>query len=145
MKSRARTPHRYQARTRLAPGRNRKHHAERLKLPAGTALGIVALAALGLTYLLFCTSTEAVAQQIKAEEQTLEDLRRKVAAEEVRWNDMIGPRSLRNALARHGLNMTWPRPDQTVHIRDLALWESNDGQLNVYGRLDAAAGRASMP
>jgi hypothetical protein len=130
---------------RNAGRRNRKLHAEKMRMPARTAVIVVLLSTVGFFYLLFCTRTEALGQQIKSEEDALEALRRKVAGEEVRWNDMIGPRSLRAALQRHQLTMAWPRPDQVVHIRDLALWESNAGQMNVYGRLDAAPGRNTMP
>jgi|GEM_PF-1257262 len=123
--------------SRRAPGRrNRKLQAEGLRMPATVSLGVVFLFGLALFYLWFCSRTEALSNQIRIEEANLSDLREKVAAEEVRWNDMIGPRNLREALAAHRLDMDWPRPDQVVHIRDMGLWESNSGELNVVGRLD---------
>lgn len=122
---------------RRAPGkRNKKLQAEGLRMPATLSLLVVLLFGVGLFYLWFCSRTEALAGQIKIEEQQLDDLRRQAAAEEVRWNTLIGPHNLRSALKAHRLEMNWPRQDQVVHIRDMALWESNAGELNVLGQLE---------
>ncbi|MDF3130207.1 hypothetical protein P0Y35_13450 [Kiritimatiellaeota bacterium B1221] len=123
--------------TRRAPGkRNKKLQAEGFRMPASVSLLVVMVFGVGLLYLWCCSRTEALGRQIKSEEQALEDLRRQVAGEEVRWNGLIGPRNLRAALKTHKLNMNWPRPDQVMHIRDMALWESTAGELNVLGSLD---------
>lgn len=125
---------------RRAPGkRNKKLQAEGLRMPATVSLLVVMLFSVGLFYLWFCSRTEALARQIKIEEQSLEELRRQVAGEEVRWNGFIGPRNLRATLKSHRLDMDWPQPGQVVHIRDMALWESNAGEMNVLGRLDREA------
>lgn len=122
---------------RGAPGRkNKKLHAEGFRMPATVSLFVVLFFGLGLFYLWFSSRTEALARQIKIEEQALDDLRRQVAGEEVRWNELVGPRNLQAALDAQGLKMDWPRSDQVVHIRDMALWESNAGELNVVTRLD---------
>jgi len=122
---------------RRTPGkRNKKLQAEGFRMPATVSLLGVLLFAIALFYVLFSSRTEALARQIKIEEQALEDLRRQVAGEEVRWNGLIGPRNLNLALKAHGLEMNWPRPDQVLHIRDMALWESNAGELNVLGQVD---------
>ncbi|MGA0332537.1 MAG: hypothetical protein ACO3N7_06260 [Kiritimatiellia bacterium] len=122
---------------RRTPGkRNKKLQAEGFRMPATLSLLGVLLFAIALFFVLFSSRTEALARQIKIEEQALEDLKRKVAGEEVRWNGLIGPRNLSLALKNHGLEMNWPRPNQVVHIRDMALWESNAGELNVLSRVD---------
>jgi len=127
--------------TARSPGRrNRKLRAQGFKLPMRTAVGVVVLACAGIFYLLLCTRAEALGRQIKHEEGELEQLRRRVAGEEVRWNDMIGPRTLQASLRRHKLKMDWPRPDQVVHIRDLPLWQAGAGQLDVYGQVNTRDG-----
>lgn len=123
--------------SRRTPGRrNKKLRAEGFRMPATVSLLVVGLFGVGLFYLWFCSRTQALAEQIKIEEGQLDELRERVANEEVRWNDMVGPRRLRSALAAHKLDMDWPRPDQVVHIRDMALWEGNAGELNVVTRMD---------
>ncbi len=130
---------------RVPVRRNRKLQAQGFLFPARVASALVVLTTFALAYLWLCGSTEALSKQIKEEERELDQLRRKVAHEEVLWNDMIGPRSLRLALRKHQLDMNWPRHDQVIHIRDMALWEANSGQLNVYGRLDASSGGVGVP
>lgn len=126
---------------RRTPGkRNKKLQAEGFRMPATVSLLLVMVFSIGLLYLWCCSRTEALGRQIKIEEQALEDLRRQVASEEVRWNGLIGPRNLREALKSHHLNMNWPRPEQVLHIRDMALWESNAGEMNVLGSLDRNQG-----
>ena len=106
-------------------------------MPATFSLFAVLVFGLGISYLWLCSRNEALARQIKVEEQDLEDLRRQVAAEEVRWSDLIGPRNLRRALSQHGLNMKHPDPSRVVHIRDMALWESTGVESSaVVGQLD---------
>lgn len=126
---------------RRTPGkRNKKLQAEGFRMPASISLLVVMVFGVGLLYLWCCSRTEALGRQIKIEEQNLEDLRRQVAGEEARWNGLIGPRNLRTALKSHKLDMTWPRQDQVVHIRDMALWESTAGEMNVLGSLDRDEG-----
>ena len=120
--------------------RNRKLHADGFRMPATFSLLMVLVFGVGLSYLWLCSRTEALARQINVEEQGLEDLRRQVAAEEVRWNDLVGPRNLRKALKEQNLTMNWPEPDQVIHIRDMALWESTGGELNVVSRIDSSSG-----
>lgn len=129
-----------------SPGRrNRKLQSQGFQLPMRTAVFAVLLGAGLVYYLLVCSRNEALAAEIKTQEHELEQLRRRVASEEVRWNDMIGPRSLQAALRSHNLNMAWPRPDQIVHIRDMALWESGVGDTAVYTRVDRAVGGVNVP
>ena len=130
---------------RRAPGRrNKKLQAEGFRMPATVSLMVVFLFGVGLFYLWFCSRTQALAEQIKTEERQLDELREQVATEERHWNDMIGPRRLRTALAAHKLDMTWPQPEQVVHIRDMGLWEGNAGELNALGRLDREPGESRV-
>ncbi len=123
-------------RRRSSSNRNRKLKAEARPLPTRSVLVCSSIVCMALAYLWLSSRTEALAQQIKVEENALTDLRRDVAAEEVRWNDMIGPRNLKLALKENNLNMDWPKPEQVLHIRDMALWESGRGNLNHYSSVD---------
>lgn len=140
MKTKKRTPatgrRSTAVRSRRNRNKNRKLHAEGFRMPATFSLLMVLVFGVGLSYLWLCSRTEALARQIKLEEEGLEEVRQQVAVEEVRWNDLMGPRNLRRALKEHNLTMRWPEPDQVIHIRDMALWESTGGELNVVSRLD---------
>lgn len=128
--------HKYRSGARSPGRKNRKLRAQGFQLPMRTAVGIVILACAGIFYLLLCTRTEALGRQIRQEEDDLAQLRRRVASEELRWNDMVGPRSLQATLRRHNLNMNWPRPDQVVHIRELPLWIAGGGHRELYTLVD---------
>jgi hypothetical protein len=124
-----------------APGsRNKVLHTRRVRLPIGWTLMLAMLVVGAVAYLLLCTRTEALGRQIRAEELEIEQLRRRVASEEVRWSEMIGPRRLEEALRRHRLVMNYPAAHQIVHIRDMALWESGQGPVEMVGQLDRADG-----
>lgn len=119
--------------------RNRKLKAQGFRLPMRTAVSCVVLVCAGVFYLLLCTRVVAMGQQIRDEERELEQLRRQVAREEVRWNDMLGPRSLQAALQRHNLDMRWPEPHQVVHVRDFQLWLAGQGQPEVLTRMEGVS------
>lgn len=130
--------------TTATRSRNRKLQTQGFRMPMRSALIAVLLGAGGIFYLLLCSRTEALARQIKTEEHELEQLRRRVAGEEVRWNDMISPRNLQAALRANNLNMGLPRHDQVIHIRDMALWESGHGERTMVSRLDSNRGGMSV-
>jgi hypothetical protein len=121
---------------RTSGARNRKLQVEPARMPGPLTLLAALLFVVGLMFLWFSSRAEALSAQIKIEEQQLEDLRRQVAGEERRWSDLIGPRRLREALQAHRLNMDWPRPEQVIHIRDLALWRANAGELQALTRTE---------
>lgn len=128
------------------PGsRNKVLHTRRVRLPMTwmvfLTMGVVSVFA----YLFLCTTTERLANQIKSEEQAIEQLRRRVASEEVRWSEMVGPRRLEEALRRHGLVMNYPARHQIVHVRDMAMWESGQGTMEMVGHLDRFEGGRARP
>lgn len=128
------------------PGsRNKVLHTQRVRLPMGWTLLLVSLVVSAVAYLLLCTRTEALGRQIKAEELEIEQLRRRVASEEVRWSEMIGPRRLEEALRKQRLVMTYPAAHQIVHVRDMAMWESGQGSSSLVGRLDRDDGGRMRP
>lgn len=123
------------------PGsRNKVLHTRRVRLPMGWSLLLVMFVVSAVAYLFLCTTTEALGRQIKEEEQQIEQLRRRVASEEVRWSEMIGPRRLEEALRKHRLVMNYPANHQIVHVRDMAMWESGQGSSDMIGQLDRRDG-----
>lgn len=128
------------------PGsRNKVLHTQRVRLPMRWTLSLVMLVVSAVAYLLLCTRTEALGRQIKAEELEIEQLRRRVASEEVRWSEMIGPRRLEEALRKHRLVMGYPAAHQILHVRDMALWESGQGPVEMVGRLERGDGGRMLP
>lgn len=125
--------------------RNRKLKTEGFRMPATLSLVLVLSFVVGGFYVWVGSKTEALAQQIKEEEQELKMLRQQVASSAARWSEMTGPRQLQNALARHNLQMNWPRADQIVQIRDMALWESNSTGMDVFTRVDRERERVNVP
>lgn len=125
--------------------RNRKLQAEGFRMPAtlsmvlGLGIGVLFL------YLWVYSRNEALARQIKTEEARLHELRQQVSSESARWSEMTSPRRLHQALARHDLEMNWPRTDQVVQIQDMALWEGNQGELRAVGRLEREGGGVRRP
>jgi len=131
---------------RRTPGRrNRKLKTEGFRMPATLSLVLVMSFMVGGFYIWVGSKTEALAQQIKEEEQELKVLRQQVASAAARWSEMTGPRRLQAALAQHNLEMNWPRGDQIVQIRDMALWESNTSSLDVFTRVDRDRERLNVP
>lgn len=132
--------------TRKPQGRrNRKLQAEGFRMPASVTMMIALVLGVGFFYLWVSSRTEALARQIKEEETRLAELRQQVSSASARWSEMTGPRRLREALARHELDMDWPRTDQVVQIQDMALWEGNQGKMRAVGRLDRERGGARAP
>lgn len=128
------------------PGsRNKVLHTRRVRMPMGWTLLLAMLVVSAVAYLLMCTRTEALGRQIKAEELEIEQLRRRVASEEVRWSEMIGPRRLEEALRKHRLVMNYPAAHQIVHVRDMAMWESGQGPVDMVGQLDRFDGGRMLP
>ncbi len=114
-------------------------------MPATLSLVLVMSFMVGGFYIWVGSKTEALAQQIKEEEQELKVLRQQVASAAARWSEMTGPRRLQAALEKHDLEMNWPRADQIVQIRDMALWESNSSSLDVFTRVDRDRERLNVP
>ncbi len=128
------------------PGsRNKVLHTQRVRLPMGWMVLLTMLVVSVFAYLFLCTTTERLANQIKEEEQEIEQLRRRVASEEVRWSEMVGPRRLEEALRKHRLVMNYPASHQIVHVRDMAMWESGQGPVEMVGRLDRLDGGSMRP
>jgi hypothetical protein len=139
-RTRKRTPKR-----KRNTSRNRKQHAENIRMPGRVTFLMLLGFCVGIFYLWVCSRNEALAREIKQEEARLEQLGQQVSSAGARWSEMTGLRQLQQALARHQIQMDWPRANQIIQIRDMALWEENDGQLQVVGRLDDPRGELRIP
>jgi hypothetical protein len=145
MKTKKKTTRNRSTNRRSTGRKNRKLQAEGFRMPATLTLVLVLGFGVGILFLWVCSRTEALAVQIKQEERDLAELREQVSTAGARWSEMTGPRRLNEALAKHKLNMALPNANQIIRIHDMALWESNSGELDAYSRLDRDRGGLRVP
>ena len=94
--------------------RRRRAHVSVLHIPFA---GIVVLVcAVGLLYVWLGCRCEFLGQDIKDLEVQIIELKEKGITEECKWARMKSPVSIEQALKRHNLSMTWPRPNQVVRL-----------------------------
>lgn len=98
--------------------RNRKKKKNGFALPVPFAGIVVLICTVGLSYTWLNCRCEGLGKEIKGLEQQLVELETRYEREEYRWMRLKSPRSIRQALDRNRLVMTWPRPDQVVHLSD---------------------------
>lgn len=81
----------------------------------------------GIMLLLFITvivnmlassSCSQLMKSIGEKERTLARLEDERSRESARWDEMKTPQNLESALTRHGLAMRYPKPSQTVRLRE---------------------------
>lgn len=124
---------------------NKRLQSQGFVFPARMASVLTVLTVLCLSYLWLCSSCESLGGKIKVAEFSLEEVSKKVMTEEYKWSDLIAPANMEKALRKHNLAMTWPRPDQVVHIRDMALWKASGGHLNDYTQLEERRRMGTRP
>jgi len=98
--------------------RNRKRKVEAAALPAPFAGFIVFAVVCGLVYVWLDCRCEAVGRRLKQAENRRTELNKTLMNEEYRWVQTRSPANIERSLARYGIKMSWPRPDQIVRIRD---------------------------
>ncbi len=98
---------------------------KRVKRQSHFALNTMHLAALVVSgfimlmaYWWLDTRCSAIAQDIGAAERSLAKLDAELDRETMKWNEMTTPERLESALARHGLDMHNPGPDQVIKMRE---------------------------
>lgn len=124
--------------------KNKRLQAQGMNIPVGLSAMILVLTILTLSSLWISSGNDGLASKIELKKVELKNLRGEVNEEEARWNNLISSSRIHQAMAKHDLQMTWPRPEQVVHVRDMNLWVANEGRVNVYGRLDEPRG-SPMP
>ena len=101
--------------------RNRKKKKDGFALPVPFAGVVVLICTVGLSYTWLNCRCEALGKEIKELEDHLVQLEDRYEREEYRWMRIKSPRSIRRALERNCLVMTWARPDQVVHLSGSGL------------------------
>jgi hypothetical protein len=100
---------------------------------------VVVIAALAMGYVWLGVRCEALGKDLKKIELEKAELNKRCLNEEYNWTRMKSPQNLDKALARFGIVMTWPRPDQIVRLTeaDFAFGrplDSNRERLAGYAR-----------
>jgi hypothetical protein len=100
-------------------------------VPPRVLLVVLLIIGLGLGYLGIRARCEQLGAEIKKLEGQCEINQRRVENEESKWASLMTPRSIEDALTRHGLNLSWPKRGQVVRIydsraNDLALVDTRD-------------------
>jgi hypothetical protein len=79
---------------------------------------VVVISALALGYVWLGCRCEALGKELKRLETEKAELSKRWLNEEYNWTRMKSPQSIERALARHGIAMTWPRPEQIVRLTE---------------------------
>jgi hypothetical protein len=98
--------------------RNRKRKVETAALPAPFTGFMVFAVVCGLVYVWLDCRCEAVGRRLKQAESRRTELNKTLMNEENNWVQARSPANIERSLARYGMKMSWPRPEQIVRIRD---------------------------
>jgi hypothetical protein len=99
-------------------GRRNKKRVNGVSFPAPFAVGVLLVSCLALVYVWLGGRCEALGKELKGLETEKKELNKKLLAEEFRWARVKSPSNVEQALARHGIAMSWPRKDQIVRLSD---------------------------
>jgi hypothetical protein len=115
----------------MAKLNRKKNTADQQIVPPRVLLVVSLIIGLGLGYLGIRARCEQLGADIKKLEGQCEINQRRVENEESKWAALMTPRSIEEALTRHGLNLSWPKRGQVVRIydsraSDLALVDTRD-------------------
>jgi hypothetical protein len=97
---------------------NRKRNDPTQRLPMTVLIGVSLVMLTGILYVGIKTHTEMLGAEIRRLESELELNRRRLQAEEFRWAELMTPRRIEEAMAKHGLDLTWPHRQQVVRLYD---------------------------
>ena len=98
--------------------RNRRRKVETVALPPPFAGIIVFVVVSALAYVWLDCRGEAIGRQLKKSEMSRAELEKTAMNEESKWTQTRSPANIERSLARYGIVMSWPRPDQVVRICD---------------------------
>jgi hypothetical protein len=97
--------------------RNRRRKVEAAALPVPFVGFIVFVVVCGLVYVWLDCRCSAVGKRLAASEKRKAELTKILLNEEYKWVETRSPANVERALARYGIVMSWPRPNQVVRIR----------------------------
>lgn len=115
----------------MARTNRKKNTADQQIVPPRVILTVLVIIGIALGYLGLKARCEQLGNEIKKMESTCELNQRRLENEESKWAGLMTPRSIEEALTRHGLNLSWPRRGQVVRIydsraNDVALVDTRD-------------------
>ncbi len=93
-----------------------KKNQVQVPFPMLLANVLVLVVVLGLSYMRICSRCDALGKEIKSKENQLSVVRKKLENEQDRWSSITSPRNLERAIAKHRLDMVWPRDAQTIEV-----------------------------
>ena len=97
--------------------RRKKRYSMFTMSTAGFSMLILTFVIALMAYCLLDSRCVAIAQDIGTAERTLAQLDSELERETMRWNEMTTPERLEAALAKHGLDMHLPQPDQVINVK----------------------------
>jgi hypothetical protein len=99
-------------------GRRNKKRVTGVAFPAPFAVGVLLVSCLAMVYVWLGGRGESLGKELKGLELEKRELNKKLLAEEFRWARVKSPSNVEQALARHGISMSWPRKDQIMRLSD---------------------------
>lgn len=112
---------------------NRKRNDNEQPVVSPRIIGVVlVILAVAFGYFSLHARCERLCTEIRRLEGQCEISQRRAENEETKWAALVTPRSIEEALVRHGLNLSWPRRGQVVRIYD-----SRSGDLTLVDSRDA--------
>ena len=84
-----------------------KKNEVQVPFPVVLANVLVLVAVLGLSYMWLCSRCDAMGRDIKSREELLNTAQKRLVMEQGRWSVLTAPQNLKNAIHKHGLNMTF--------------------------------------
>ena len=112
--------------------RNRKRQVRIKFLPVPAASVIVLVVSVALSYWFMDSKSAQLGQEIRKYEQNYAALENERVREEARWNENKTPEKLDAAMLQHGIQMTYPTPDQVVRMDGSG--RPLPGQVSLGGR-----------
>ena len=112
---------------------NRKKNATSEPIvPPRVLLTMLVVIGIGMGYLGIKARSEQLGSEIKKLESACEINQRRLENEESKWAALMTPRTIEEALTRHGLKLGWPRRGQVVR-----LYDSRAGDVALVDMRDA--------
>lgn len=101
----------------MAKVNRKKNTADQQIVPPRVLLTVLTAIGIAMGYLGLRARCERMGTEIKKLEVSCEMNQRRLENEESKWAALRAPRSIEQALTRHGLNLSW-KPLQVVRIYD---------------------------
>ena len=124
--------------------KNRKKNVQAFAFPAPFAGFVVALAIFAFGYVWLGCRCDTLGKEIKALETEKTELTKKMLNEEYKWTLMKAPQSVERELAKYGIVMGWPKPNQIVRVSDQDEYVKSQKQVAARTGKTGGFGRTVM-